>query len=57
VPLPMMLLGLLTSTLQALIFVMLTMIYLGGAVQSEDHGDEHGHGHVPGVAAQPAVQL
>src|ERR671913_1017657 len=30
VPLPMMLLGLLTSTLQAAIFVMLTMIYLGG---------------------------
>ena len=43
VPLPMMLLGLLTSTLQAAIFVMLTMIYLGGAVQSEGHGDEHEH--------------
>jgi F-type H+-transporting ATPase subunit a len=58
VPLPMMLLGLLTSTLQAAIFVMLTMIYLGGAVQSEDHGDEHGHGHeTVGAAAQPAVQL
>jgi len=41
VPLPMMFLGLLTSTLQAVIFVMLTMIYLGGAVQSEGHGDAH----------------
>src|SRR4051794_20197858 len=53
VPLPMMLLGLLTSTLQAAIFVMLTMIYLGGAVHSEDHGDEHGHEHgTIGAAAQ-----
>ena len=34
VPLPMMLLGLLTGTLQAVIFVMLTMVYLGGAVQA-----------------------
>ena len=60
VPLPMMLLGLLTSTLQAAIFVMLTMIYLGGAVQSEGHGDEHDaeHTHEPhGVHVQPAVQL
>ena len=58
VPLPMMLLGLLTSTLQAAIFVMLTMIYLGGAVQSEGHGDEHGHEHEPhGVHPRPAVQL
>jgi F-type H+-transporting ATPase subunit a len=58
VPLPMMLLGLVTSTLQAVIFVMLTMIYLGGAVQSEGHGDEHGHAHEPlGAGAQPAVQL
>jgi F-type H+-transporting ATPase subunit a len=60
VPLPMMLLGLLTSTLQAAIFVMLTMIYLGGAVQSEGHGDEHDaeHAHDPhGAHVQPAVQL
>jgi len=41
VPLPMMLLGLLTGTLQAFIFVMLTMIYLGGAVQTEGHGEPH----------------
>ena len=55
VPLPMMFLGLITSTLQAFIFVMLTMIYLGGAVAAE-HGHEEAHGHGPaghaeGVAA------
>ena len=44
VPLPMMFLGLLTGTLQAAIFVLLTMIYLGGAVASE-HGHEHEHEH------------
>jgi len=48
VPLPMMFLGIVTSTLQAFIFVMLTMIYLGGAVAAE-HGHEEAHGH--GVAA------
>jgi F-type H+-transporting ATPase subunit a len=40
-PLPMMFLGIITATLQAFIFVMLTVIYLSGAV-----GAEHGHeGH------------
>jgi F-type H+-transporting ATPase subunit a len=42
VPLPMMFLGIITGTLQAFIFVMLTMIYLGGAVAVEH---EHDHGH------------
>jgi F-type H+-transporting ATPase subunit a len=55
VPLPMMFLGIITSTLQAFIFVMLTMIYLGGAVAAEhEHEDAHGHGpahHAEGVAA------
>jgi len=55
VPLPMMFLGIITSSLQAFIFVMLTMIYLGGAVAAE-HGPEEAHGHgeaadVHGVAA------
>jgi hypothetical protein len=50
----MMLLGLLTGSLQALIFVMLTMIYLGGAVQSEDHGDEHADER-HGTRVEPAV--
>ncbi len=41
VPLPMMLLGLLTGTLQALIFAILTMVYLGGAVAVEHHDEAH----------------
>jgi F-type H+-transporting ATPase subunit a len=41
VPLPMMFLGLLTGTLQALIFVILTMVYLGAAVAVEDHDEAH----------------
>ena len=41
VPLPMMLLGLLTGTLQALIFVVLTMVYLGGAVAVEHDEEAH----------------
>jgi F-type H+-transporting ATPase subunit a len=39
VPLPMMLLGIVTATLQAAVFVILTMIYLGGAVAG-DHGHD-----------------
>ena len=53
-PLPVMFLGIITMPLQAFIFVMLTMIYLGGAVASE-HGHEEAHGHeaahAHGVAA------
>lgn len=41
VPLPMMFLGLLTGTLQALIFAVLTMVYLGGAVAVEHHDEAH----------------
>jgi F-type H+-transporting ATPase subunit a len=51
VPLPMMFLGIITSTLQAFIFVMLTMIYLGGAVASE-HGHDEAHGHEPAHHAE-----
>lgn len=36
-PLPMMFLAIITGTLQAFIFVMLTMIYLGAAVAVEEH--------------------
>lgn len=43
VPLPMMFLGIITSVLQAFIFVMLTMIYLAGAVVVEHHDRETGH--------------
>jgi len=41
-PLPMMFLGVLTGTLQAAIFAILTMIYLGGAVAVEhEHAGHH----------------
>ena len=42
VPLPMMFLGIITATLQAFIFVLLTTIYLGGAVATEHEQHEHG---------------
>jgi F-type H+-transporting ATPase subunit a len=42
VPLPMMALGIVTSLLQAFIFVLLTTIYLGGAVATEHEHHEHG---------------
>ena len=41
VPLPMMFLGLITAALQAFIFVLLTTIYLGGAVATEHEHHEH----------------
>jgi F-type H+-transporting ATPase subunit a len=37
VPVPMMLVGVFGSMLQAFVFIMLTMIYLGGAVAAEEH--------------------
>ena len=45
VPLPIMVLGLITGGLQAFIFVLLSIIYLQGAVLSEHHGDEAHHAH------------
>jgi F-type H+-transporting ATPase subunit a len=42
VPLPMMLLGIITAILQAFIFVLLTTIYLGGTVATEHEHHEHG---------------
>ena len=51
VPLPMMALGIVTSSLQAFIFAMLTTIYLAGAVVV-DHGPGHEHAeeHAPAAA-------
>ena len=43
VPLPIMFLGLITGGLQAFIFVLLSIIYLQGAV-AVDHGDDHHDG-------------
>ena len=53
VPLPMMFLGIITSSLQAFIFAMLTTIYLAGAVVV-DHGPD-GHAHGADHAAVPAA--
>ena len=55
VPLPMMFLGLITGGLQAFIFVLLSIIYLQGAVAVEHHEDAHGHDaphghHAPAAA-------
>jgi F-type H+-transporting ATPase subunit a len=55
VPLPMMFLGLVTGGLQAFIFVLLSIIYLQGAVAVEHEHDEHGHDaphghHAPAAA-------
>lgn len=49
-PLPVMFLGIITMPLQAFIFVMLTIIYLGGAVAVE-HGHDEAHGHEPAAHA------
>ena len=55
VPLPMMFLGLITGGLQAFIFVLLSIIYLQGAVAVEHEHDAHGHDaphghHAPAAA-------
>jgi F-type H+-transporting ATPase subunit a len=44
VPIPFLILGLLVSVIQTLVFVLLTMIYIGLAVEDAHHGDEHHHG-------------
>jgi len=56
IPLPMMLLGIVTGSLQAFIFVMLTMIYLQGAVTVDhDHDRDHDEKvHARGDAMAPA---
>jgi F-type H+-transporting ATPase subunit a len=54
-PLPLMLLGVVTGTLQAFIFALLTMIYLAGAVHtSHDHDEAHAHGASHEGHAAPA---
>ena len=55
VPLPMMFLGLITGGLQAFIFVLLSVIYLQGAVAVEHHVDEHGHDAPSGHQAPAAA--
>ena len=54
--LPMMFLGLVTGGLQAFIFVLLSIIYLQGAVAVEhDEVDGHGHSHSPSGNHAPAA--
>ena len=55
VPLPMMLLGLLTGGLQAFIFMLLSIVYLQGAVAVEHHHDEHAHDAAHGHHAAAAA--
>ena len=55
VPLPMMFLGLVTGLLQAFIFMLLSIIYLQGAVAVEHHVDEHGHDAPSGHEAPAAA--
>jgi F-type H+-transporting ATPase subunit a len=55
VPLPMMFLGLITGGLQAFIFVLLSIIYLQGAVAVEHAHDEHGHDAPHGHQAPAAA--
>jgi hypothetical protein len=51
----MMLLGLVTGLLQAFIFMLLSIIYLQGAVAVEHHEDEHGHDAPSGRQAPVAA--
>jgi hypothetical protein len=51
----MMLLGLVTGGLQAFIFMLLSIIYLQGAVAVEHHHDEHGHDAPHGHEAPAAA--
>jgi F-type H+-transporting ATPase subunit a len=55
VPLPMMFLGLVTGALQAFIFMLLSIIYLQGAVAVEHHDDGHGHDAAGGHHAPAAA--
>jgi F-type H+-transporting ATPase subunit a len=55
IPLPMMFLGLITGGLQAFIFVLLSIIYLQGAVAVEHEHDEHGHDAPHGHRAPAAA--
>lgn len=43
VPIPFLLLGLVVCIIQTMVFVLLTMVYIGVAVADQHHGDEHEH--------------
>lgn len=54
ISLPVMALALFAGTLQAFIFVVLTMVYLGGAVEHA-HADEAHHGHPGEIVESPEI--
>ncbi|MCU1283067.1 MAG: synthase subunit [bacterium] len=43
VPVPFLILGVLVSIIQTLVFCLLAMVYINGAVAHDDHGDDHAH--------------
>lgn len=49
ISIPVMALAVFASTVQAFIFVVLTMVYLGGAVEHSHEGDGQGHSDVEGL--------
>lgn len=49
--LPVLVLALFASTIQAFIFIVLTMVYIGGAVEVHDPGHEHAHSEAPGAGS------
>jgi len=53
VPVPFLILGVLVCIVQTLVFCLLTMVYIQGAVAHDGHGDE-GHGHGDQVHAEAA---
>jgi hypothetical protein len=56
VSIPVMLLALLLSTIQAFIFIMLTMVYISGAVE-ESHDEGHGEAHNEKTVHQSEIPM
>ena len=44
-PVPFLILGVLVCIVQTLVFCLLSMVYIQGAVAEHDHDEEHAHGH------------
>ncbi len=42
-PVPFLILGVLVSIIQTLVFCLLAMVYINGAVAHDDHGEDHAH--------------
>lgn len=45
VPVPIMVLGIIVCVVQALVFCMLSVVYIGMAIEHHEHEHEHGHDH------------